>query len=241
MGDPVSAPQAARRPSRPLPGSIAELTKLRAQFGAGEPRDLYYRVAGPLLSSALADENARPTVAEALALLLLSWNSSYYRFRPPDPDHLDRIAALVRRNRAMIDAFRGRRLVSLVVDDRDAIARLFDDFERELGIVGAAKALHLLAPDFFPIWDRRIATAYGVDLGAPGIGLAYAAFAGVFADECRGLASLGVAPEDLVKAVDEVNYVTITMRALKAARGRRAGRRVDAARTGRRPRRMGTC
>ena len=41
---------------------------------------------------------------------------------------------------------------------------MFQDFEEILGPVGAAKALHLLAPEFFPLWDRAIASAYGVPL-----------------------------------------------------------------------------
>jgi hypothetical protein len=39
---------------------------------------------------------------------------------------------------------------------------LFGLFRAECGPVGAGKALHVLAPNFFPLWDNAIAESYGV-------------------------------------------------------------------------------
>jgi hypothetical protein len=75
-----------------------------------------------------------------------------------------------------------------------------------LGPVGAAKALHLLAPAFFPLWDRRIAKAYGVALDGPGTKTDhYWHFALVIArKQCRELRGQGFAGFAL-KAIDEYN------------------------------------
>lgn len=40
-------------------------------------------------------------------------------------------------------------------NEETTICDLFRDFE-QLGPVGAAKALHLLAPNVFPLWDRAV-------------------------------------------------------------------------------------
>jgi hypothetical protein len=48
--------------------------------------------------------------------------------------------------------------------DEESVLAIFEDFETVLGAVGTAKALHLLAPTFFPLWDRTIAKKYGVPL-----------------------------------------------------------------------------
>jgi hypothetical protein len=84
---------------------------------------------------------------------------------------------------------------------------LFNSFEHVLGPVGAAKSLHLLAPKFFPIWDRAIAKAYHCELGNVGTnGANYGAFfliAGLQADTLSP-----IIPEEanLLMRIDEYNY-----------------------------------
>ena len=88
---------------------------------------------------------------------------------------------------------------------------MFDAFERTLGAVGAAKALHLLAPHFFPLWDSGIATAYDLALGPGGShGESYCTFmviASQQAEHVGGEAMLGRNP---LKALDEYNYCRFT-------------------------------
>jgi hypothetical protein len=72
--------------------------------------------------------------------------------------------------------------------------------------VGAAKALHLLAPRFFPIWDRTIAGQYGFRLAKAGLnGRRYWRFIHIARDQCRQLQEAGYT-ENPLKAVDEYNY-----------------------------------
>jgi len=68
--------------------------------------------------------------------------------------------------------FKKRRISSLLESYEEGITNLFKEFLKALQIdsgkmqgrtspVAVSKALHLLAPDFFPIWDQKIAKAYG--------------------------------------------------------------------------------
>jgi len=61
-------------------------------------------------------------------------------------------------------ALRERSIEGFSSEDVAVVERLLGDFEKVLGPVGAAKALHLLAPQFFPLWDRAIAKTYGLPL-----------------------------------------------------------------------------
>ena len=95
--------------------------------------------------------------------------------------------------------------------DEARIVPAFVEFETLLGPVGAAKGLHLLAPEFFPIWDRTIASAYSCGLGNRGSnGARYLRFMQITADQCRMLEQDPAAPTDLLKALDEWNYVRFT-------------------------------
>ena len=71
-----------------------------------------------------------------------------------------------------MENFRKRRIASLLESDEKDITDLFREFLEALQIdsgiiqgktspVAVSKALHLLAPDFFPMWDQKIAKAYG--------------------------------------------------------------------------------
>jgi hypothetical protein len=68
-----------------------------------------------------------------------------------------------------IGDFRARSLTTLIGVDRPAILQLFGLFRSKLGPVGAAKALHVLPPTFFPLWDQAIACGYGVGTEDPDI------------------------------------------------------------------------
>ena len=108
-------------------------------------------------------------------------------------------------------AFRVRDITALSDDERDAIVHLFEDFEHTLGPVGAAKALHLLAPHVFPLWDRAIAAAYRLPLGPKGTnGLRYWRFVQVVKEQVPRLGSLAASGCNPLKLLDECNYGRFT-------------------------------
>jgi hypothetical protein len=85
---------------------------------------------------------------------------------------------------------------------------MFADFERLLGPVGAGKALHLLAPRFFPLWDRGIAAKKkGCRLQRAGTNAPrYWRFMTITRDEVVALGSEAKRGEGLLKRLDEYNY-----------------------------------
>ncbi|MCR4403910.1 MAG: hypothetical protein NUW06_01205 [Candidatus Acetothermia bacterium] len=89
--------------------------------------------------------------------------------------------------------------------------RVFEDFERVLGPVGAAKCLHLLAPRFSPLWDRAIARAYGLSLGKSGKnGYRYYLFMRITKEQVDSLGGEGAIGSNPLKAIDEYNYCKYT-------------------------------
>jgi hypothetical protein len=193
-----------------LAPTLDDLAKARDQYKQIEPRDLFYRAAGDLLGRARTDSGVL-NLGEALAVLLFTWNQAYYRYHPPGPEHIAAIEILLASHDPVLAALRTRSLVSLVSEDAVTIETLFDGFENLLGPVGAAKALHLLAPNWFPIWDRRIAARYVGELQPRGTNSArYVTFMTNTAAQCRALQDHPDAPADTVKALDEWNYVRIT-------------------------------
>lgn len=111
-------------------------------------------------------------MADGMGVLLLTWNQAFYRFGPFDFDLLEEA---LRTHMAVIEGLRSRHIQSLAAADEPTIRQLFLDFLEALrikqgkkmqgrkGPVAVAKALHLLAPDFLPIWDYKVARAYGCD------------------------------------------------------------------------------
>ncbi len=187
--------------------SAQDLQAARATFEANEPRDLFYRVATELIDLALRHATTL-TVAEALAVLLQTWNSSYYRFHGRfDEQHFHEFDSMLTRHRQSHATFRQRTLEGLSPQDEAAIVPIFTDFEQLLGPVGAAKALHLLAPGFFPLWDRTIAAAYGVGLKGRGANAEqYLRFMLITKRQCETLGGFQAIGPNPLKALDEYNY-----------------------------------
>jgi hypothetical protein len=194
------------------PITLAAVRRAREAFEAREPRDLFYRAATELVSLALR-EPARLTVAEALAILLQTWNKNFYRFSKAfDMAHFAEINALLRDHRDALADFRKMKIENLKFEDGPRVHVVFEAFESVLGPVGAAKALHLMAPDFFPLWDRKIAKAYGVPLnGRNSKSDQYWSMFLKTNNECRQLLGEGYEGNPL-KAIDEYNYCRYTKR-----------------------------
>jgi hypothetical protein len=103
--------------------------------------------------------------------------------------------------------FRFRGIESVSESDFLIVERLFNGFEQVLGPVGTAKSLHLLAPKFFPLWDRAIAKAYHCTVGNVGTNTAnYAAFFRIAAFQARTLSPTMPEEANLLKRIDEYNY-----------------------------------
>ena len=192
--------------------SATDLKNARIVFEKREPRDLFYRAATELVGLALRRSTSL-TVAESLAVLLQTWNKARYQYKKFDATHFAEIEALLRQHRSELSRCRRKTIERLKPADASAIVNMFESFETVLGPVGSAKALHLLAPRFFPIWDRKIAGKYGLQLGKAGSnGDRYWRFMVISGQQCRHLRSRSRSRlrGNLLKSIDEYNYCKYT-------------------------------
>lgn len=140
--------------------TLDDLKEGCATFWKNESRDAMYRIACKLVEEGWG----RPDeVADGLGVILLTWNNAAYRYGSLDFDQLERFLKI---NKAVLASFRSRSIESFEVSsDGDLIRKLFGEALEALAYtdakkktpVGAAKALHILAPSFFPLWDQEIA------------------------------------------------------------------------------------
>lgn len=194
--------------------SWKDIAKARIVFEEKEPRDLFYRVATVLIEQAV-QRNTELSITDAVAALLQTWNMSYYRFHKFDAQHYADIQRVIEAHPAIITGLRPRNIESLTADEEALVLSIFADFEEVLGPVGAAKCLHLLAPDFFPLWDRAIAAAYGVYLAPKGKNAKkYLDFMKITREQVNRLLKKSKGVKHLIKAIDEYNYCRYTLKVL---------------------------
>lgn len=187
-----------------------DLKLAREAFLENEPRDLFYRVATELIQLSI-EGKTQINLPEALAVLLQTWNRSYYQFRPFDNEHFEKIDRLIDKHIRSMAEYRKRTLLSLCKEDQDRILEIFGEFEGVLAPVGASKSLHLLAPRFFPLWDRAISASYGVALGPVGTNaILYYRFMHIVRVQWEGLKDVLPTETNPLKAIDEYNYCHYT-------------------------------
>ena len=186
-------------------------------FRSYEKRDAMYKVATFLVEHCWG----KPTeMADALGVLLLTWNNAFYRYGIFDFFALE---AALRENMNSLKAFRSRDILSFAAEDKERIAVLFTAFLDALKIAGGgkkgvksrvavAKALHFLAPAFFPLWDDKIAKAYGCYYSTDPSSkyLMFMQISKDMADGLRGKIQTG--ETTLLKVIDEYNYAKFTKR-----------------------------
>jgi hypothetical protein len=216
-----------RHPFAAKPILLSDLETQCRAFEEWEPRDSMYRVSTFLVRE-WWDDPAK--LVDALSVLLLIWNGAFYRYGSFNEDALE---SCLRQNQGKLCAFRARDISSFCEADEPDIEKLFRLLSQALkrtvdGVespVSAGKALHLLAPNFFPLWDQYIAPGYGCPYMGELASVAYIAFARrirVMAAQLNAeLASDGDARKEwqlrkpLLKRIDEYNYMKYTVPAME--------------------------
>jgi hypothetical protein len=185
------------------------------EFAKHERRDAMYKVATFLVSHFWGKPS---DMANGLGVLLLTWNQAFYRYGIFDFDKLEKS---ITDNLQKIENFRNRDILSLSSSDEDDIKELFTIFLEALQIdvgkmqrrkspVAMAKTLHLLAPNFFPLWDDKIARAYGCYYNE-NPAEKYVSFCKItktIADKVKNY--IGRSDKTLAKLIDEYNYSKYT-------------------------------
>jgi hypothetical protein len=221
-----------RHPFIAGPISLSDLETHCRAFEKWEPRDSMYRVSSFLVREWWGDP---AKLVDALSVLLLVWNSAFYRYGSFDEQALE---MCLRENGGKLNEFREREISSFVEADEADAERLFLLLSQALkrtsdgveSAVSAGKALHLLAPNFFPLWDQHIAPAHGCPYIGEPASVAYIAFVrrirAMAAQLNAELADDGDARKEwllrkpLLKRIDEYNYMKYTMPAMKQKKAR---------------------
>jgi len=205
-----------------------------------EGRDGIYRVATYLVDRFWGHPKH---VADGMGVLLLAWNARFTNaYGVFDFDSLE---DCIRRNQENLNKLRKRSILSWVENDHEITYRLFTDFMYSLQAkkrpaltpVGAAKALHLIAPGFFALWDDKIAKGLGyywhLSENAPRKYVSFQSFTAKLAKNIsdaitEGTGDFKKAEESLcgrfqifgeanvrtlVKLIDEYNYAKFTLKA----------------------------
>jgi hypothetical protein len=186
-------------------------------FQMHERRDAMYKTATFLVEHFWGDSTR---VADSLGVLLLTWNQAFYRYGYFDFDLLERC---IRENQELLNYYRSRDIVTATLEDDTYIKQLFDTFMIALQIQGgkkhgarspvsASKALHLLAPAFFPLYDDKIARAYNYNhLYRPlETYVLFLKDMQVIAQKLQEHMKVEVRDKTLLKLIDEYNYAKYT-------------------------------
>ncbi|HTE86487.1 MAG TPA: hypothetical protein VK821_17340 [Dehalococcoidia bacterium] len=182
-------------------------------FEQNEGRDSMYRVATYLLGEGVWWGRCAE-MADALTVLLLTWNGAFYRYGPLDTSRLEQCLT---QQWKTIANFHNRDIASLGVGDRETLSSLFlaileatliaSGTSVKKSPVSAAKALHLLAPAFLPIWDATIAKKYGCGAYLQMPTECYWRFCLMMQELTRRLRPhIPKSPKTLLKRIDEYNY-----------------------------------
>lgn len=186
--------------------TIKDLESARQAYEKNEPRDLFYRIAIELTALAI-DNRTSITLSEALASLLQTWNRPYYQYRKFSSQHFHDIDSLIEKTLPLIQELRNNKIECSNAE----IRQLYTDYKKVLGPVGAAKCLHLLAPDFFPLWDRAIAEKYGLPLRKTGDNAElYIEFLEHAREQRASIGEEQINGRRILKAIDEYNYCKFT-------------------------------
>lgn len=185
------------------------------EFEKRERRDPMYKVASFLVNHSWGRP---PDMADGLGVLLLTWNQAFYRYGIFDFEKLEKC---LNDNLARIESFRGRNITGMSDADEQVIRNLFDQLLIALQIdagksrgkkspVAVAKALHLLAPSFFPLWDKEIAEGYRCSYSEKPAEQ-YILFSKLMRKLAQAVRAYVQRPDKtLLKLIDEYNYSKFT-------------------------------
>ena len=195
-----------------------EFIKGIEEFEKHENRDAMYKVATFLISHFWSKAS---DMADGLGVLLLTWNQAFYRYGNFD---FDKLEECIKNNLEKLKKFKSRDITTLSKSDEPDMKSIFTEFMKSLQIasgnmegrkspVAVAKALHLLAPNFFPLWDVRIAKVYGCyynNYPAEKY-IRFMKLMKEFVEKVRGYVVLSnYQNKTLLKLIDEFNYSKYT-------------------------------
>ncbi len=201
--------------------TIQEIEIAQKFYEAEYPGDIYYVAAMTQVETAISLNNRRG-IAVGIAILLLDWNKEYYFRWHKDllkgsyfsEKHLSDVEEVISQYLQALKDLRQRSILSFSSADEIVVKKVFREFRRVLGPVGAAKSLHLIAPLFFPLWDNYIAKeGYSIDLenaDAERKADLYCQFMNKVKEQCQQLGGEQSIANNPLKAIDQFNFIKYT-------------------------------
>jgi len=128
-------------------------------FAKAEPRDQTY-----VLCMNLSLKPDPKSKLYAIESLIREWNKkSFYRFRPKQLNKISPdIQSFLRQEGGRIGSLESKTLGHLDLSDIQLVSEVYWELSEydSIGQTGASKALHMMIPRLFVMWDDNIATAY---------------------------------------------------------------------------------
>lgn len=135
-----------------------------------EPRAFCYELAAQLVNEAKQEGKnnwyTHEKTVKGVLLLLFTWN---FAARETKKLNFNNIGSLIRNNKEDLTFLEQFAIESVSDDAWGVIERVFSGFMKLLGQTGASKALSLLNPHLFVMWDTAIRRRLNKEL-IPGIG-----------------------------------------------------------------------
>lgn len=141
-----------------------ELIKGCKKFYEIEPRDLAYVIARKTI---VENSDSEWHLLGGVKILLLIWNAVYYQRLNEEikKDVENEILIALRNTKNDFSSLSKEKLETINLNNRsvfEKIKKIFISFARHksIGITGASKAIHLINPQLFMMWDNEIRKNY---------------------------------------------------------------------------------
>lgn len=193
---------------------------------SNEPRAFCYEVSTQLINlakKAASDWYENINTTKGILLLLYTWNFAAKETKKISFQDIGELLRATKSDLKSLEKYSIR-----TADDAvwDSVGRVFDQFRALLGQTGASKALSLLNPELFVMWDTAIRKCLQREL-IPGImngesGKHYVVFLkGIQGIIAKHRISDRLPPDTIIaKKIDEYHYVTIVMGKKKGGKRR---------------------
>lgn len=182
--------------------SVEVLKKACEEFAMYDEKAGFYEVAAEI-----ADEHP----LQASILILATWNTEpFVRYFIKRRKNLSDLKEAIEKCKMLINRIKYKEFRSTNFDEiADIVKEIYITLSRIEGVryTGATKVMHLLHRDLFVMWDDRIRRHYGCDESADGYLRFLKTMQAMFKD-----VEWSDPNKPLTKAIDEYNFVTITLR-----------------------------
>lgn len=122
-----------------------------------ETRSFCYDLARSLIKKARNNSTeswyTNNKVIQAIILLLFCWN---FAAKETKNINMKNIRAILQKNKSLLEKLEKFTLLTFSDEEKPLIKKVFESFRDLLGQTGASKALSLLNPALFPMWDTAI-------------------------------------------------------------------------------------